>query len=121
MSYERVIPRDLFNESKLLKCLGQLALLLHNYETRWPLRLEHEDSNESGFRIDLEPQRGELCCTNLVLTHTLTEKQIYLGSGYNSKEPYPLWFVSEDETNEGPVFNDDGSFADEFLKFISDS
>ena len=22
MSYERVIPRDLFNEAKLLKCLG---------------------------------------------------------------------------------------------------
>ena len=30
MSYTRETPRDLFNESKLLKCLGQLSLIIHN-------------------------------------------------------------------------------------------
>jgi hypothetical protein len=30
IEYNRVIPRDLFNESKLLKCFGQLALLMHD-------------------------------------------------------------------------------------------
>ena len=28
MSYARVIPRDLFNEANLLKCLGKVALIL---------------------------------------------------------------------------------------------
>lgn len=120
MSYERVIPRDLFNESKLLKCLGQLALLLHIYEGRWPVSLHHEDP-ESGFRIEQDQLTGELECTNLVLTLDISGEIITLGSTYNSKEPYPLNFLSEDEQTSGEVFNDDGSFADEFLKFISDS
>lgn len=30
MSYNRVIPRDLFNESSLLKCLGRLYICLEN-------------------------------------------------------------------------------------------
>ena len=30
--YERVIPRDLFNEAKLLKCVGLLVLKIHDGE-----------------------------------------------------------------------------------------
>lgn len=120
MSYERVIPRDLFNEAKLLKCLGQLALLLHNYEGRWPVSLHHE-SPEEGFQIELNQLTGELECTNVVLTMDVSGEIITLGSTYNSKEPYPLNFLSEDEETSGDVFNDDGTFSADFLKFISDS
>ena len=28
--YTRVLPRDLFNEAKLMKCMGLLTLLIHD-------------------------------------------------------------------------------------------
>lgn len=40
-SYRRVLPRDLFNEAKLLKCLGQLSLMIH--DGKCELRVEHSD------------------------------------------------------------------------------
>lgn len=30
MTYQREIPRDLFNEANLLKCLGQISLIAHD-------------------------------------------------------------------------------------------
>jgi hypothetical protein len=107
--YRRVIPRDLFNEAKLLKCLGQLALILLDYGDRYPLVLEHDDE---GFLIDQNPDDGNLFCTSLRLYHT-SGQEIALSSEYNSKEPYPLCFEYDDLY--GPVFTDDGKFDQEFL------
>ncbi len=42
--YTRVIPRDLFNEAKLLKCIGRLVLLIHD-----------GDHNNISFEHDGEP------------------------------------------------------------------
>lgn len=41
MSYIRVVPRDFFNEAKLLKCLGQFELCVN-----------HTGSN--GLKFDIE-------------------------------------------------------------------
>lgn len=115
MPYQRVIPRDLFNESKLLKCLGRLALILHEgFGVRWPLALEHENP-EDGFVIDQCPDDGSLFCDNLVLT--LGERRIRLASPLNSKEPYPLFFI-DPEDGVVSVFNDDGTFSDEFTGWL---
>jgi hypothetical protein len=115
MPYTRVIPRDLFNEAKLLKCLGHLALTLHDYEGRWPLTLNHEDP-ESGFVIDQDENTGNLYCLNLELTHG-EDRTIGLSSVYNSKSPYPLIFSVDDDGDY--VFDDNGNFSAEFLAVIS--
>jgi hypothetical protein len=107
--YNRVIPRDLFNESKLLKCLGQLALLLHN-GVPWPLRIEYEDD---GFVIDQNPATGGFYCRTLTLYCNI--KPIWLESSLNSKDAYPLEF---DEATLGRVFDDDGQFSAEFKEFL---
>lgn len=114
MSYQRVIPRDLFNESKLLKCLGQLSLLIHDGQTsRWQLRFEHDGDQ---FAIELDGMNGGLVCTNVMLY--LGSHEIGLYSRYNSKAPFPLCFYDESDGTDGDVFNDDGSLSQEFTDYL---
>jgi hypothetical protein len=111
MSYQRIIPRDLFNESKLLKCLGRVALLIHerNYPT---LEMVHDGKR---FLVEQEPGSGDLFCSNVKLK--VNGEIVPLLTSYNSKGPYPMHYVDE-EVGEVILFNDDGSFTDEFLEFI---
>ena len=44
INYQRVIPRDLFNESKLLQQLGFVCLAIHDYRLT---RITFEDSGEA--------------------------------------------------------------------------
>lgn len=115
MSYQRVIPRDLFNEAKLLKCLGQLALLIHDgVNTPRGLALDHENP-EDGFQIDQEASTGALYCTNLECLYR--QRVIGLRSPYNSKRPFPLLFILDEE--EGEIFDDSGALSEEFRKALS--
>lgn len=118
MNYQRVLPRDLFNEAKLLKCLGQLALLIHNgVGIRWPLRFE-EIRLEEGFRITQDPSAGCLSCVNLELycsTHRIELRLIY-----NSRSPYPLMFHYDGALLQetGDVFTDKGELDVDFTSFL---
>lgn len=116
MSYMRVIPRDLFNEAKLLKCLGQLALIIHDgVGVPRGLALTHDDAEAAGFQIEQDQGTGALYCVNLELT--LKGQLIALHSPYNSKAAYPLQFILDD--NEGAVFADDGTLSDEFRQMLT--
>lgn len=114
MSYRREIPRDLFNEAKLLKCLGQLALYLH--EKGIPGWVLDFDDAGRGFQVELDNDRGGLYCRNLRLIGP-GENSLYLYAVYNSRRPYPLLFVSQDQ--EEFVFDDDGKPTPEFLAFTA--
>lgn len=110
MSYQRVIPRDLFNEAKLLKCLGQLALYIHDYRPSG-LQLIHFAEDE-GFRIEQDPNDGALYCANMELV--CAGSVINLRSPYNCKDAYPLRFADSGAEEEGRVFNEDGTLSNEF-------
>lgn len=112
MSYTRVIPRDLFNEAKLLKCLGQLALLIHDGKAG-NLKVKHRRPDK-GFVVHQDPSSGGLYCYNL--RFTLNKVEVEVATNYNSKAPYPLGYCFNDEYGE--VFNDDGSFTDEFKALV---
>ena len=112
MSYRRVIPRDLFNEAKLLKCLGRLCLQVHEGQAG-NLTFEHEGDS---FDIDQNPDSGGLACINL--RFYLDETIIYFESSYNSKDNYPLWWIGDDGCRYERVFNEDGSFTAEFASLI---
>lgn len=113
--YERVIPRDLFNESKLLKCLGQLALLIHDGKGNKDLVLEHNQQMNAGFQIDQDQSDGSLFCVNI--SFRLKDTEIPISTSLNSKRPYPMIY-QDDEGGEEDLFNDDGSFTDSFLSWI---
>lgn len=116
MSYPRVIPRDLFNEAKLLKCLGQLALLiLDGVGVPRGLSLKHDEEAETGFQIEQDDSDGALYCENIACYYG--GRFIGLRAPYNSKDAYPLQFILQDQ--EGAVFDDRGKLSAEFCALLS--
>lgn len=112
MSYVRVIPRDLFNEGNLLKCYGQLYLNLEK------LRMEdclehHADSDQ--FRIRQNDEDGSLTIGNVILV--VRGQQVKLSRPLNARSPYPLW-ANKPNGDELQVFNTDGTFTDEMVRFL---
>lgn len=106
MSYLRVIPRDLFNEGNLLKCLGQLYLNLD--KIGMADRLVHSGAE---FEIDQSDDDGSISVTTVVLY--VGDQACYLRRPLNSRRHYPLYFfVSDDQID---VFNEDGTFTTEML------
>jgi hypothetical protein len=134
MTYIRVLPRDLFNEAKLLKCLGQLSLILHDgIGVRWAIRTEHEDSR-NGFFIYKTPRDGIFCanlhyflCKGPPLRQdeegedreAIAEIEVY--SPANSRDNYPLRFVHDGTIGDGDeseVFTEEGKLSDEFCQWL---
>ncbi len=113
--YQRVIPRDFFNESKLLKCFGQLALLVHEEMAPPNVKIDYDDR---GFIID---QHGEddasLYFLNVKVYVNGNEIDVRLR--YNAKDQaYPLLYETTDGDFEY-MFKSDGTFTDEFIKFAT--
>lgn len=108
-NYIRVIPRDLFNEAKLLKCLGQLCLNIHNGTI--PCKITVEE-NGSPFDIRLLDE-GALIIDNL--TFKIKGIRCYFKTTYNSKSNYPLHCEHND--CEYLVFDEQGNFDEEFIQF----
>jgi hypothetical protein len=111
LNYGRVVPRDLFNESKLLKCIGQLCLLIHNNDTPVEMSFEH---NRESFKIELLME-GSLTITNVIIS--IKNKPYMFKTTYNSKSNYPLFVV--DGYDEYPVFDNNGEFDEEFIEFCN--
>ena len=61
--YKRVLPRDLFNEAKLLKCLGRLCLLIEDDMCK--LEYDHDDEFAEGFVIGQLQECGGIYPLNL--------------------------------------------------------
>lgn len=115
MTYNRVIPRDLFNEANLLKCLGRLWCLLD--ETRGHnARLGNADSEHSGdaFIIEQDPSDGAIYVSNLPFTIGRIHFTLFVP--LNNRNPWPLWLHhSEDDIR---VFTEDGFLSSEFVQLI---
>ena len=112
MKYIRVIPRDLFNEAKLLKCIGRLCLLIHDNENMpFCAKLHH---NGEPFDIILL-EEGALTISNLKIE--INGNFITFQTTYNSKRTYPLEAALGYERS--PVFDDNGEFDEEFIEFLA--
>lgn len=109
--YPRVLPRDLFNESKLIKCIGRLVLLLHDGFSLNGLRFDHDGDP---FLISLTDD-GYLTISNVFFT--LNNNLLFFKSLYNSKNNYCLF--CEHNYNEYLVLNEDGNYTDEFKDFCN--
>lgn len=103
--YIRVIPRDLFNEAKLLKCIGQLTLFIHDGKGMG-INFNHDDE---AFEIGLNDE-GSLSIRNI--DFWIEDYRLIFKTTYNSKRNYPL--ICETEDNEIDVFDDNGQFTEEF-------
>lgn len=114
-NYGRQIPRDFFNESKLLKCLGAFKIQIG--ETRLPdnLSVSIEEDGDA-FDIDLDPNYGCLYVVNYPII--VNGLQYFFGTTYNSKEPYPFVCYDHDDY-EIQVLDDKGKLTQEFIEHFS--
>ena len=112
-TYQRVIPRDIFNEAKLLKCLGMLCLHVHDGKAG-RLKFHHDDEVYKGFSIESRWSDGGLYCENLKFT--IDDREVKVYGVLNSRENYPLLFEHDDAEYE--VFNEDSFLSDDFRELI---
>lgn len=108
-SYSRVIPRDLFNEAKLLKCIGLVSLKILDNMTPVPMLIE--DTGEP-FEIGLMDD-GYLVIWNYQIY--IKDRVCTFKTQYNSKSNYPLFCQYED--CEYLVFDEKGNWEPEFIQF----
>lgn len=109
--YFREIPRDLFNEANLLKCLGALYIETENYQ-HIEISYDHK-----AFNIAQDPADGSLFCVNVKLL--VNGQEIKLFRPLNSRDPYPLFFYDEDDEIAEEVFTDKGKLSSAFRrKFV---
>lgn len=100
MSYARVLPRDLFNEAKLLACIGRLCMLIHDGVIN-NLTFEHYDNE---FKIEQDTSDGSISVTNIVF-FTDNKEIITFYHPLNSKGKWSL------ENGVGDkVFDDEGDY-----------
>lgn len=106
MTYKRVLPRDLFNEANLLKCIGKLTLMIEDGLIPW---MSYHYDGEA-FNICQDPSDGSLFVSNVQFF--ANNKTLVVDRPLNSREAWPLRLVTEDNTFD--IFNDEGEFI---LKF----
>lgn len=95
MSYNRVIPRDLFNEADLLKMLGKLWLRTEGYDT---VEMELTDGGRQGFRIEQDQGDGSIFAENV--RFAVKGKSYHLYRPLNTREPWSLWITDADGFDE---------------------
>lgn len=109
--YQRVLPRDLFNEAKLLKCLGRLVLLIHDRKIPFIGEVIHDGEP---FIIALNDE-GSLIVTNVTIK--VNKSAFTFKTTYNAKSNYPFYLETKDYS-EVLVFDEGGEFTEEFIEFV---
>ena len=113
MSYQRVIPRDLFNEADLLKCLGKFYLMTEYHTTARILHSGH------AFNIVQNSSDGSIYCDNIcVIIGSRTYDHF---RPLNSREPWPLWLRlrADPDAEDFRAFDDQGNLSDEMKGLLS--
>lgn len=113
MSYERVIPRDLFNEASLLKCYGRLYIVLEGYRN-----VGFAMNSVSSFDVVQREDDGALYVENLPFT--IGDYEYRLTRPLNSRAPWPLYAESLDDPDFDPVcvFTDSGALTIEMSALV---
>jgi|LakMenEpi03Aug12_release.lakeMendotaPanAssembly.Ray.scaffolds.fasta_scaffold2031590_1 hypothetical protein len=112
--YMRVVPRDLFNEAKLLKCLGKISIgILDGKLGKYRLTEKYTREDE-GFII-LQNEDGDIMCDNYRVFKD--EEEIYLFTRLNSKDIWPLMTINH-HAEYIEVLDDDGKFTKDFIEYL---
>lgn len=117
MSYVRVIPRDLFNEASLLKCLGHLYIALERTRSDSDAKFDVEDLPV--FDIEQDENDGSISVANLPFS--IDGRKVHLSRPLNARAAWPLYLSRPDDPDFDPilVFDDTGFFTDDMLNLIN--
>jgi hypothetical protein len=114
-NYIRVLPRDLFNESSLLKCIGKLWIILdetHGHSAGFA----QEDVDF--FDIVQNADDGGISVRNL--DFTIGGDSFILSRPLNSRQEWPLYAGSDEDSSFDPVevFDQTGKLSADMLRLI---
>lgn len=114
MAYQRVIPRDLFNEANLLKCLGSLYISLQGRIDGAGFDVEDVDR----FDIQQSEADGSIYVANLPFSIGGTSYHLF--RPLNSRASWPLYLTATDDSDFDvvSVFDDNGSLSKRFLALL---
>lgn len=112
-NYNRVLPRDLFNEANLLKCIGKLVLMIEDGLIQD--LIYHHDGGP--FVICQNEASGALYVANVEFFSKGGHK-IDLQRPLNSRDHWPLYLNLDDDAHE--VFNDAGELLIKDFKTLLD-
>lgn len=115
MSYVRVVPRDLFNEANLLKCLGRLYIVTEQFTS---VTISEPEPGEP-FQIEQSDDDGSLQCLNVQLV--INGQAYTLTRPLNSRAAWPLRITHIDAKELAEyidVFTEDGNLAPEVLSLV---
>lgn len=110
-TYMRVIPRDLFNEASLLKCLGRFWIETERYQVRH-VTFEH---NGDPFEVWQDENDGTLHVRNVEVF--INGRPHHLCRPLNSREPWPLYIQTRDDERIA-VFTENGKLTPELITLI---
>ena len=115
MAYNRVVPRDLFNEAGLLKCLGRVWILLDEMRGHSAALSEGD-----GAAFDIVQNEGSGAISVANLDFTVAGELYYLERPLNSRKSWELWVEAGDDGDfeSVEVFDDDGNFTADMLALI---
>jgi len=113
INHRRVVPRDFFNEAKLLKCMGFLALRILDNQLPEGINIEISEPGEP-FEIGML-QDGSLFVVNYPVT--VNGEEVFMKTTYNSKDNFPMY--CEIDYNDYLVFDEKGNFSQEFIERFS--
>lgn len=99
----RVLPRDAFNDANLLKCIGQLTLLIEDgMLSNWHFHYDGEP-----FNIEQNEGDGSTSVTNISFWHK--KRPVFLHRPLNSRTLWPLYAIYNFGEFEQSVFDDAGN------------
>lgn len=107
----RILPRDAFNDASLLKCIGQLTLLIEDRK----INLTYDYDGEP-FDIQQDAADGSTFVANISFyapsTDGFTGRSIRHRRPLNSRDAWPLILYHDD--NEYYAFDEKGNFMPSF-------
>lgn len=122
VTYRRVLPRDLFNESKLLKVAGKLVCLIED-RVITNVTYEHNTTFTENFIVGQDQSDGAFYLHNLKFYVRLDEGVFELGLHVmQDKEQHWNAYTACEAFDEPEVrvFDEDGHVTQEFLQMLTE-
>lgn len=113
MTFNRILPRDAFNDANLLKCIGRLTLLIEDGLIDW-IQF-HYDGDP--FNIEQDPSDGSTFISNISFwtTKEFGHKPLSFWRPLNSRATWPLMMSCDED--EWYAFDEQGKFMPSKLAF----
>jgi hypothetical protein len=117
MNYQRIAPRDVFNEANFLKCIGQITHFIEA-GTLKNVSFNHQLFNNDWVKFELDSD-GELILKEHLFYRASDGEAINLSRNVNARGEWPILLVTE-EWEYIDIFDSKGEISLEFEEWLGE-